>query len=119
MSRLTDLLALRARIDAEIDEERRREARIKKARPNVPPEADVLLDLPSKGVRPGTWAGRNQGSEGVSQTQRHAIEDAMFTDDEALAAHNAFRRGDTSDRAVIGDRVYGRRNKRARLEAAS
>lgn len=40
---------------------------------------------------------------------RRMTEEAMFTDDEAAAARRAYEKGDRSDRARIGARVYWRR----------
>ena len=58
----------------------------------------------------GTWAGELIG---YRRNSRHlAIEEEMFTDDEARAAHAAWARGDRSHRAGIGERVYQRRIKR-------
>jgi len=84
------------------------------------------VDLPV-----GTWAGRLYGSRAhtraqavgnLSRRERIALEDAMFTEAEACAAHSAYRRGDRSDRTIIGCRVYERNRARAqkqRKEAAA
>lgn len=48
---------------------------------------------------------------------RLVAEDAMFTDAEARDAHAAYGRGDRTDRAVIGNRVYYRRIKAKRKAA--
>lgn len=63
----------------------------------------------------GTWAGRLYGETKIEQRRRHAIEDASYTDEEALRAQYAYRRaGDRSAWAEIGMRVYDRRRHRAR-----
>lgn len=75
--------------------------------------AAVRHDAHSEKYGPhGTWGGRLVGAWTSSPTRR-ASEDAMFTDAEARAAHSSWQRGDRSDRARLGERVYQRRAKRA------
>jgi hypothetical protein len=67
----------------------------------------------------GTWAGRLYGATARS---RMRMEETMFTDDEARAAHAAWTRADPAqrtrsglgDRIVMGERVYQRRASRNR-----
>lgn len=56
----------------------------------------------------GTWAGEAVG-KATTHAQRRANEEAMFTDEEALAASRGYKRGDRDDRSKIGARVYERR----------
>ena len=63
----------------------------------------------------GTWAGVRYGATTLSS--RMAIEDAMFSDDDARAAHAAWFRGVRDDRTHIGERVYQRRVRRTRRAA--
>jgi hypothetical protein len=52
----------------------------------------------------------------MDQAQRLAIEDSMFTEDEAREAHAAWGRGIRDDRARIGERVYQRIRARRQRE---
>ena len=63
----------------------------------------------------GTWAGELIG---YRRNSRHLlIEEEMFSDADARAAHAAWNRGDRSHRAGIGERVYQRRIKRKVMAA--
>lgn len=65
----------------------------------------------------GTWAGMllGRGSESlVDRRDRVAREDAIYSEREALDAHNAYSRGERGAWAVIGHRVWDRRYRRRR-----
>ena len=71
------------------------------------------------GVPVGTWGGllRGTGPDGQVTARMYASwEESMFTLEEARAAHAAYARGDRSDRARIGERVYQRQRARAQRE---
>ena len=77
------------------------------------------LELVVWGGNPqGTWAGELYGQR--SNSKQLAIEERMFSEEDARAAHAAFYRGDRSPMVCIGERVYQRRsarNKRNRSAA--
>jgi Transcription factor WhiB len=65
----------------------------------------------------GTWAGKlhwyGEADRRPSvDRDRIAIEDEMFTLDEARVERSRYQRGDRDDRAVIGARVYERKYRR-------
>jgi hypothetical protein len=71
----------------------------------------------------GTWAGRLHLTPASGQARRLAAEsriernarqEAAYTDADVRRAHTAYQRGDTSEWALIGHRIYGRRRLRAR-----
>lgn len=64
----------------------------------------------------GTWAGRLIGSA-RSTTERVAIEDAMFTDDELRDGHAAWNAGDRSSTTQMAERIYQRKRSRRRWAA--
>ena len=69
----------------------------------------------------GTWAGMSfgyRGGEGVvERRERIAREDAIYSEREALDAHNAYNCGDRGSWAVTGHRVWDRRYRRRRSAA--
>jgi hypothetical protein len=82
--------------------------------------ADVQRHAPAGGGPEGTWAGRLVGVS-VRDKVRLAAEERMFTDGEARDAHAAWRRGERTSRAEVGERVYQRRvarNKHRSKEAS-
>lgn len=93
--------------------------------------AQVLATADYYGQPEGTWAGqlladlngRNRRKRRLAaepQAERIHAEDAAYSKRDARQAHAAYGAGDTSDWAAIGNRVYGRRLKRAqRLAVAS
>lgn len=66
------------------------------------------FNLAEYGGKPeGTWAGQLIGAH---RNSRHLlVEESMFTDAEARAAHAAWARGERDHRSSIGERVYQRR----------
>lgn len=74
-----------------------------------------LADHLAAGGNPeGTWAGHLFHSPHTAA--RVAAEDAAYSIEEARRAHAAVARGDTSEWARVGDRVYNRRSHRRRAE---
>ena len=75
----------------------------------------------ASGAPEGTWAGVRRGTSKLTllpARDRWAIEEQMFTDDEARLAWNAYCRGERTDRAQIGMRVHQRRGKEKARERA-
>lgn len=74
------------------------------------------------GLPAGTWAGQYldpySRRRNPNCAERWAAEDAAYDDDAAKAAHVAHVQGDRSEWALTGERVYGRRAKRAQRRAA-
>lgn len=87
-------------------------------------ECRIMLEtaraVADSGGRPtGTWAGTLVGSARV-KAERMAVEEAMFTDEQALAAHRAHKAGRRDKQTRIGERVYERRRtRRARAARAA
>jgi hypothetical protein len=65
----------------------------------------------------GTWAGMLIGRAAesvVDRRERIAREDAIYSEREALDAHNAYSRGERGAWAITGHRVWDRRYRRRR-----
>lgn len=63
----------------------------------------------------GTWAGKLYGAPYLNVTRTRVEDDEdRYTQDEARRAAMAYQRGDKSEWALIGRRIYERRNRRAR-----
>ena len=77
---------------------------------------DVAHASHPRGMPSGTWAGRLRGATSLDHCRN--AEEQMFTDDEALAAHAAYVRGERDSRTVMGHRVWDRRYRRQRSRVA-
>lgn len=87
---------------------------------------EVLLAARSGGGPEGTWAGQLVLDQGrgtvrhlaaITRTERLRAEEARYTDLSARQAHAAHSKGDRSEWAITGHRVYDRwRKQRQRIE---